>query len=190
MEVTNKEFTTCPCCGKETFPINTELDSKIIDLFMSCVLSQEPFQYTYELFNGKVLVTCKEPSATEQAKVSKLGLKLSNVQDEELRTQINVMLIRMAAIYPIVQIVIQTNGQKKIYAVQQLCIQLQDKLLAAQTVDKDLIHECLDRLNDVKNTSSIPMTILNKVLDTHSNISNLLTIAGFDTAFYKGIPHV
>lgn len=190
MEATDKAFVTCPCCGKETFPVHTELDDKIVELFMACVLAEQPFRYTYELFGGKVLVTCRQPSATEQTVIGRLGIKLASVKDEQLRSQVNVMLMRMAALYPIIQIVVQANGQQKTYDVHQLCVDLQEKLMGAETIDKALIQDCMNQLDDVKNVSSIPMTVLNKVLDTHSNINNLLITAGFDNAFYKGIPHV
>lgn len=188
-EINVEGMTICPCCGRLTFPTNTELSQDLVDEYMACVLSEEPFRHTYRLFNNKVAITCGQPSAADMREFSKLGVKISKLQDQNLRTEADILLYRLTSLYAVKCITIQANGGRKVYQVEAVCRQVLNDLLQSN-ITPQKIKQSLDKLDNPQNVSATPLSVLTKVIDTHTNVSRLLLTVGFDSDFYKGIPHV
>lgn len=185
----SKRLVTCPCCGKETFPVSAELDPQIIDAYMACTLSEKPFTYTYKLFDNKIAITCQEPENKAYVDMGTAGDLVASITDEEVRKLASLVLYKITALWPILNITIMLDGQIKSYEVHSLCVSAMNKFIKDKCKKQTLL-QLLDNLNDPAKVSSLTVTMLNKVLTTHSRTVELLNAVGFDQDFYKGIPHI
>lgn len=184
-----KDFVTCPCCGKQTFPKNAELNQQIFDVFMACVLSEKPFTYTYNLFHNTVSITCKEPSNSQIQDIARLGRCFNKIEDGKLKEFSKDVLFKLSTLWPMKNIVVHKDQTEKFYDIQRICKEAYS-MLSTEEITADLLNKVMNTLNDPVNVSSLPMLVVNKVLDIHARNAQLLTTVGFDQDFYKGIPHI
>ena len=60
------ELMLCPCCNKRTLVRPIEAKGELLDHYMACILSGEPFWREYPVYHGNLLVTVSQLTAEEQ----------------------------------------------------------------------------------------------------------------------------
>lgn len=189
----DRNFVTCPCCGKKTMPKLVQVDPTTIETFMSCVLAGEPFTNMYKIYNGKIKIICKQPSRAETFLLSDIATNVPSVTDDKLRMSLSNLLYYISGIFPIKEIRIVSNEmdtQDKVFDVRGLCMSVLQKLKTVPNITEQEISELKKVVADPTKVSMLPNQILSQVVNTHNTVTKNLYSAGFDNVFYTGIPHV
>lgn len=188
---TENKFVKCPCCGKQTMPKNAQIDSATIETFMSCVLAGEPFTNRYKLFNGKIVVICKEPTQAQTFLLSDIATNISMIEDQKIRLAVQNVMYYISGLFPIKQIYIKASelGQDKMFDVRSICMQILKQLSSTPAITQEKLDQLKAILSDPKKVGTLPNQILLDVVNKHTTVTRNLYSAGFDSVFYTGIPH-
>lgn len=187
-----KKLLTCPCCGKLTMPIPAQVDQADKETFLAAILTGTQYQQTYDLFDSRVHITVRQLPNILRDKLIKIANKAIKEKDSAKQDQTHAILARLYKISPIsyIQIDDPTDASKnKVYNMQDNITYCIDRLLEID-VDIEQLQSINNRLVDPSYVSSIPIYILDRVMETHMNQVKVLTESGFDDSFSTGIVHV
>lgn len=202
-EETEQKYILCPCCRKSQIPKPVEIDSPIMDHYMSCIMTGVPFSHTYELYGGKLAITATmlahEESLDLSIATSTLELckaKMGGEMDETLSE-----LIGMLNVYAQIDTISSHDktklNMKSLYnpkkVVFDICKDLNEKrykiIQNDMTTDdiKKMIENAFALCKNTSTMSALPAAILSTVQRTHDTLYSILVEAGFDPNFWKGI---
>lgn len=186
------KFVKCPCCGKQTLPKSVQIDPSTIETFMSCVLAGEPFTNRYKLFNGKIVIICKQPTQAQTFLTSDIATNIPRIEDQKLRLSAQNIMYYIAGLFPIKEIYIKGAelGQEKMFDVRSVCISILKQMASVPDITQAKLDQLKAILSDPKKVGTLPNQILLDVVNKHTDVTRNLYSAGFDPVFYTGIPHV
>lgn len=196
-ETVNKEQTnidtllTCPCCGKQTMKVPATIDQVSKQEFLAAILTGTQYTHTYNLFNGDLSITIRQISNKVRDKLIHIANKGLLIEDAEEQHYLNIIMSRLYKLSSIVSITVSTQGDSskfKVYNIEQVVSDTIDKLI--NYTDKTQLSAINEHIVDPANVSSVPVYIIDKVLQTHTNQVAVLVQSGFDETFQKGIVHV
>ena len=176
----------CPCCGAQTFQLPVKPDHQDTQLYLACMLTGQPFSKVYHLFKGKVMLKVSQLSKEQLKSLQALQYIVESCQDPQLKTQMEQLLPIIYSFKPLKYITVQTSDDQHTYRIDQVIQEAMDTLLAG--VDLEGAKKVYEKLTDSKLMSSIPAYALQKVINTHLKLVNILVESGFDENFYQGIP--
>lgn len=194
----NESKLICPCCHKPTLEAPVKINNDTLDHFLSCLLTHSPFFYTYKLFDGKIKVTCTELNESDKSLSKNVSTELSDlVINGVLEEQKGIAIAN--TIYLMMRlkdIEVSTHEATLTYQPQQIASVATTELLDCVNKYKedknpkniiDAIDECYKKVTDPNLVSSVPMSMLATVQETHASVYSLLLDSGFNENFWKGI---
>ena len=173
-EKLNEAFTEaaphlCKRCGWDQREEYSLADSNLVQAYFKCLLMQQPFQKTYELFNGTLIVVFEEPTG----KLLRLQEREANKRADN-KTQTISDALDFAVIPTLVSIHIKNEefGNRELY--------IADRMRREQILQTGEIPEELDNM---------PVVTLQALRNAYSEFSALcaqLVRAAQDENFWKG----
>ena len=185
-------FVVCPCCGKKTLPKLVDVDQATIETFMSCILAGQPFTNRYKLYSGKISVICRQPTQAETFLLSDIAANIPSIEDQKTKLSAKNLMYYIAGLFPIKQICIKglQVGDDKVFDVRSVCLSILDELKGIPDITYNKLQQLKTLLSDPSKVGTLPNQVLSQIVGTHATVTKNLYSAGFDSAFYKGIPHV
>lgn len=181
------QMETCPCCGKPTLePEKTYISNEVIDHYLACILTGEPFAKDYYLYNGKMKVRVTSLPDETLDKMNLLTSKFNFIQEEDLKDAYHLFLSRLFTFLPIVSITIKTNGEEKIKDIQAVTKPLLDEAVQ-HTRDKEWLDKAYQTLLDPAVILCVPKNVLNDVVVGHLKVEKLLETQSASKNFFQGI---
>ncbi len=202
-EATTKEpdqqYEICPCCNKPTLLKPIKMQDEMIDVFTAGLISGVPFRWLYPLYNGALKLNVTRLD-TETTKVLHRGFNLLDSilekdphgLDSDIKALKNCLQIYIC----IIEIEITSADTTKIYYPSEAAIGLIDEITKFYKEMKDgisntelanLISSYLAKITEANIVSAIDLTLLTSVCLTHARVYDLISEAGFDKNFWKGI---
>lgn len=198
------ELMLCPCCNKRTLVRPIEAKGELLDHYMACILSGEPFWREYPVYHGNLLVTVSQLTSDEQ-ELTEAGISaltaleelLDSVPKPELdKLQHIKNLIKLYVSVPSIKVKSSTKGvvtfSPKTH-VLTACDALTG-IVPKFTTDELTVQTALDEVGKVhklltnqKLVSAVPQPLLMSVIESHNYLYNILLASGFDTNFWEGI---
>jgi hypothetical protein len=197
------ELMLCPCCNKRTLVRPIEVKGELLDHYMACILSGEPFWREYPIYRGHMLVTVSQINSEDQelmeAGISSLD-SLSALLNKAAKVELNKLqyLQNLIKLYGSIQTIkVKSKDGFKAFLpkshVLSVCEGLKDlalKLVTEEVTPEDAMLE-VDKAHKVLTNqqllSAAPHPLLMSVVESHNYLYNLLLASGFDTNFWEGI---
>jgi hypothetical protein len=189
----------CPCCGKPTLDKPLAIKNNLLDHFLSCLITHTQFHHTYELFDGKIKVTCaqlddKDKQLSKDIATSLQSLVLVDdiIEDHKCIAIANTFYLMMH----ITSIQITAGDMPSLYHPQTVARSIVKDCLGAISKYKEdkssidivnTVYSYYDKVTEPTLVSSLPTDVLAQVQETHEKLYNLLLESGFDGNFWKGI---
>lgn len=196
-EQEQEDKVTCPCCGQPTLKRPVKVDSKIVDDYMASIITGEPFNHTFEMFDGKLKITASLASRDTGITLYRFVFLVEPYSNDS--TIVRDLLGVVNAYYSIKKIIVssKTNGDKVYFPsmhVLEMCRDIVEKWehadLKSDEQKEAFKKELEDAYNKITNPeilSSTPPPLLTHVLTDFRALENVMLVAGFDENFWKGI---
>lgn len=175
----------CPCCGAQTLSSKIQLSQDILDYYISCIMTGQPFIRQYKLYDGRVSIKVSGISdqlSTKALKVTAL-LNKSKLQSS-MQQALSYITYRLL---PIIQISIYNNGQSKVFNPQSDLLKAIDKLLAYQDDLDKQIQIYNQTVVNPNICSTLPVLVIQKIVAYHTDLLNALIQHGLDQSFCASI---
>jgi hypothetical protein len=183
----------CPCCGQPTLarPV-LKINDELLDQFMSCTITGQPFAREYPLFDGRVLVQVSQPSSDAWEKLDLCDFALAHMDGMDPNVPVDKLRSLIKALAGIDKVTVIYKGENRVFhPMEVLSKEIPEILAAVDLEDKaeagSRLSQVFSRLSSPQNISAIPIRMLMAVNDAHAQISDILLEAGFDSNFWKGI---
>lgn len=174
----------CPCCGQRTLNQSLQLSQDIMDYYISCIMTGQPFIRQYKAYEGKIRIT-----------VSNFTDKLSNhalkAADYINKAQIDIATKQTAKyithrLLVIPSISVSNKGQGKTFKVQQQVIKAIEVMLSNQDYNSG-VQAYIQAITSSDICTGLPAKLLDQVTHYHSELLNRLVQKGFDQSFCASI---
>jgi len=186
----------CPCCGQETPSQPVKVDGKVVDDYLASIMTGEPFNHTFPLYDGKLKITIKAASREEGLKLYDFVLLVEPfaADSSQLRD-----LIGIVNSYCMVsKIIVKHDKEESVYMpskyVIEECYKLVETYGKADMRDDENktkflqdVQAAYTRLSSHDVLSSTPPAIMNRVINEFKKLETTLLEAGFDENFWQGI---
>lgn len=185
-----KQLEICPCCGKPTLEIdNVQISPEILDHFLACVITGEPFARDYFLYNGKMKVRVTSlPDETLDA-MNILTSKFNFIEDQKIKDAYSLFIARLFTLLPIVSVSIKKDGQEVSKNIQAV---VKPMLQQAGDHIKDLewLTKAYTVMLDPEVCFKVPKRVMEEVVAGHLKIEKLLEMQSTSKTFFQGIVQV
>ena len=190
------KMATCPCCGQETIKRPVKVDGKIIDDYLSSIMTGVPFSHTFPLFDGRLKITAGVADKQEGLILYRFVFMTEPFGQESSLVRDFLGLVNT---YCSIRKIVVTKGEdQNIYMpaehILSACKKIVDTWENEDLKNEEKKAEFMQALQAAYNeliapavVSSTPMLILNRILTDFRTIESLLLEAGFDENFWKGI---
>lgn len=198
----NIEHITCPCCKQQTLIKPVEVNGEILDQFLACMISGQPFAHTYQMFQGKVGITVAHLTREFATRMRIISTKVDGLCTDlsyETRVKVTQIMDQMKLLCNIQSVQItggQHSAEYQPAAVVSSCLDYLDEVLT-NTLDAepdtqtdqllDVFEKISKRINNPTEVSAVPQIALVNVVEAHAQVSSILIASGFDTNFWAGI---
>ena len=198
------ELMLCPCCNKRTLVRPIEAKGELLDHYMACILSGEPFWREYPVYHGNLLVTVSQLTAEEQAlteaglsELTSLEAMLDAIPKSELdKLQHIKNLVKLYVSVPSIKVKSRDKGfvafspKTHVLSACAAITGIAPKLVTDELNPRTALEE-VDKahklLTNQKMVSAVPQPLLMSVIESHNYLYNILLASGFDTNFWEGI---
>lgn len=192
-----QENAICPCCGQPTLKKPVRIDGKIVDEYLAGIITGEPFSHTFEMFDGRLNITCSMTSRDDGLVFWRFLHFVEPYKSEA--TFIQDLLGLVSAYCGIKKIAVKGKDDtaktyepaEKILAECKLFLNEWETVPLADADKKHSFVEALgllyDNLKQTDVTSSTPPVILSRVNSDFRALETVMLEAGFDENFWKGI---
>lgn len=198
------ELMLCPCCNKRTLVRPIEAKGELLDHYMACILSGEPFWREYPVYHGNLLVTVSQLTAEEQtltetglSELTILEAMLNAAPKSELdKIQHIKNLIKLYVSVPSIKVKSRDKGfvsfspKTHVLSSCAVIIGIAPKLATDELNTQTALEEvgkAHKLLTNQKLVSAVPHPLLMSVIESHNYLYNILLASGFDTNFWEGI---
>ena len=182
-----KQLEICPCCGKPTLePDKVQLSNQIVDHYLTCVLTGEPFAKDYYLFNNKLRIRITSLSDETLDTMNLLTSKFNFLQQDSLRDAYRLFVERLFTFLPIVSISIKVNGEQKVKDIQAIVKPLLKEAIE-HVKDQEWLSKSYSLLLDPQTVFQVPKNVLDKVSASHLKLQKFLETQSSAKNFFQGI---
>lgn len=198
----NKRTIQCPCCKQGTLNTPVKVPDELVDYWLAGVLSGTPFIRTYPMYGGKLNITVQQVGFEDGALVDDMVFVIDAVSrhDSALVPPIDLDHMRdLAFIYaPILSISSDMNiiSSPTTYKPSSVVMEAAEELAKYRNActGEDIPEDCVTALSkhyarfiDPKLMSSLPSYVCLAASEAHARLAKVLTDAGLDANFWKGI---
>ena len=177
----------CPCCGKYTLAKPIKVGNALLDQWMACMVTGEPFSREYALYGGKVLVTAV---TRDTARASRLETALSAIDaagDECMPASGRSALANALRLFSVVRTIEFSASPRRVFQPGAAADKAVDLILDGDGPLAERLRTASDLLGDSANVSSLPPNMLVAVGQAHATVTDILVDAGIDEDFWRGI---
>lgn len=204
-EDTTDKSRICPCCGQTlTSPSPKPPDAKMA-LWMSAMLSGTPYTDTYPLYGGAVRVTASVTGPQRSRALSRALTRLRTLRDRAIdRTDDPICLdfveryddleAALRTLAFIREVTVDGDGDSRVYDVDGVVWPIVETIASTPVPDKDelaaTLKATMSALEDLERpelVSGLPANAMVSVASVHQQIAALLSDAGMDENFWRGI---
>lgn len=197
-EIGEEEMVICPCCGKATLKKPIAPSGEIMDHFLACMMTGEPYVRPYSLYGGKMTIAVSQVTTTLAKKVESACTILSgwDAKFPDRSTQIN-LISGAIKTYACIESVRVDAGSVKVFTpgsrVLDMCGEIIELARPVSTGDVDdaTLGAALDKfeklVTDNQLMSAVPSSVLLSLAQLHSQVYGMLLDAGFDKNFWGRI---
>lgn len=204
-EDTTDKSRICPCCGQTlTSPSPKTPDGKMA-LWMAAMMSGTPYTDTYPLYGGAVTVTAAMPDRQASLKLSRALTSLRSLRDVAIDRQDDPVCRNFTDRYDDLEAALRTlafvrevtftdNGDHREYDVASVVGPIVGMLAELRQPGKDnlaetvsLVTEALEDLERPELVSGLPAQAMVTVVAVHQQMHSMLSEAGMDENFWRGI---
>ena len=175
----------CPCCGQMSLPEIPELSQDVLDYYIACVMTGQPFVKTYLAYDGKIAI---QVSSFNDDLAAKALQAVSFIDNTKLQLQ-----VRQTAKYityrllVIPSINITSKNTSKTFNVQEMILKAIDTMLSCDQDCDKAAQQYIQTITSSKVCSGLPAKLLDQVTKHHTDLMNALIQRGFDQSFCKSI---
>lgn len=191
-----KKTYICPCCGHEMDAPPIKIDGKVVDDYLSSIMTGEPFSHTFPLFDGKLKIMIKAISREAGLVLYDFVLLVEPYTRES--SQLRDMLGVVNAYCLVNRIILKTEKDEHVYlpakAIMEEVTKIVDDYGKANMQDEEVkakflqdIQAAYHRLSNNDVLSSTPPMIMNRIIEDFKKLETMLLEAGFDENFWQGI---
>lgn len=199
---TGAKFEICPCCGKPTLQMPVHPKDELMDYWLACMTTATPFTHTYPMYNGKVEITVVADSADMDSKLDTLTAILDAIaarEDLADQSQYDISHMKVMARIGMHITTIKTMTSKSESRVFTPAASVQEALNLLHPLRADIMSgktiegftETMAAVNRLllapENMSAMHPSVLLSVVETHTQLNNILMNSGFDSNFWEGI---
>lgn len=192
----------CPCCGQQTLETPVKLSDELVDYWLAGVLSGTPFIKTYPLYGGKMHITIKKIDIEDGALVDDMAFVLDAIRrrGDSAASGVDMEHMRsLAFVYAPVVAISSDSGlvsEPVTYKPASVVLEAATEIAAyrnactAETVPDaciEAISKHYSRFIDPKLMSGLPTYVCMAAAEAHARLAAILTDAGIDANFWKGI---
>lgn len=189
----------CPCCGQYTLPAIPEIDQERADLWMACIISNEPYRDRYDLCGGNISATV---TALTQDELDLMYRALSIIEDKAKRfidprhpvvAGRDMFSGAVRTLAQVARLELKHNNQYKVYCPKDVTLAvLKDIVSNVVKINEDeelstKILEIYGAVQDPVQMSSVPAEIMVTVVAVHNRVNDILVKNAIDAPFWKGI---
>lgn len=174
----------CPCCGMQSLSEVPQVSQDVLDQYIACIMTGEPFIKTYLAYDGKISIQVSNMTDTLSTK----AMKASDYIDKaslELHVKETAKYITYRLLV-IPSITVTTGTQSKRFDIQNNVSLAIQQMLSKQDINK-AVQEYIQNITSASTCSGLPAKLLDKVTKHHTDLLNALVQRGFDQSFCNSI---
>lgn len=174
----------CPCCGQATLTRIPQLSQDILDYYISCIMTGQPFTRQYKAYDGKIKITVSnftdKLSNHALKAVDYIGKSTLDVATKQTAKYITHRLLVIPSI------TINNKGQGRVFKVQQQVIKAIETMLQNTNYDSG-VQTYIQTITSSDICTGLPAKLLDQVTKYHADLLNSLVDRGFDQSFCASI---
>ena len=204
-ENTDKGSALCPCCGQPLKDGAPKPPDAKMALWMSAMLSGTPYTDTYPLYGGAVRVTASVTGPQRSRALARALTRLRTLRDRAIdRTDDPICLdfveryddleAALRTLAFIREVTVDGDGDSRVYDVAGVVWPIVETIASTPVPDKDelaaTLKTTMSALEDLERpelVSGLPANAMVSVASVHQQIASLLSDAGMDENFWRGI---
>ena len=204
-ENTDKGSALCPCCGQPLKDGAPKPPAAKMALWMSAMLSGTPYTDTYPLYGGSVHVTASVTGPQRSRALARALTRLRTLRDRAIdRTDDPICLdfveryddleAALRTLAFIREVTVDGDGDSRAYDVAGVVWPIVETIASTPVPDKDelaaTLKTTMSALEDLERpelVSGLPANAMVSVASVHQQIASLLSDAGMDENFWRGI---
>lgn len=191
------EMAACPCCGQPTLKKPVKVDGKIVDDYLSSIMTGVPFNHMFSMFEGKLRITVSVANREEGRKLYRFVMLVEPFAKDYSSIQDLLGLVNTYCSISKIEVKDKNKDSHIYYPSQHVtekCSELLDKwdfknLHQNENMDAFLedVKQIYKELSNTEILSSTPPSILTHVINDFRALETIMLEAGFDENFWKGI---
>ena len=197
---TTPEYETCPCCKQKTLKKPIKISSEIAEHYMACIVSGVPFNHTFPMYDGRLVIKVLSHSREETILVYKMVMLTEPLAHTSPMLKDLIGLVNSYGNIESIAVKHKDDEGKEhvtVYKpssyVLKACAELVAKWETVKITDdnkKEFLADMQEKYNKLSSTeiiSAIPPVVLHRVVSDFRMLDSILLEAGFDENFWKGI---
>lgn len=191
------EMAVCPCCGQPTLKKPIKVDGKIVDDYLACIMTNVPFNHTFNLFDGKLKINVAMADRDEGLKLYRFICMVEPLAPREIKVQDLLGLVKTYGGIKRIDVKGRGNTEKTYFPekhIAEVCNKLLTDWEYVDLTDAGKKQEFLkavmtayEQLSQPDLLSSTPPGVLARVMNDFRAMERIILEAGFDENFWKGI---
>lgn len=197
-EEAGEQYVICPCCGKPTLKKPLNINGELLDRFLACVISGEPFTNTYKLYGGRVQIDTTMLDSISVMRTAVLEQHIREYASEfsgQIDAELSIFLPLLRIYNSIRSIVVSSDGSSRVIPVSEVLAgmisRMDDKVRDRKAENAEdcrrLLSDAISYLQGKDGIGVLPINVIGNIVSTHNSLYNILMDSGFDKNFWDGI---